>query len=312
MKRSISLLALFLLLSFVQPSNAAPEPQLKATVTAHSVKLTWTNNVGFTNVYKSTTSAGPFTLLATVQTSGTSSYMDLAVTTGTTYFYYVTATCIPTGAVCPQGPPPTVGESAHSLTVTGTVPADAPVFTFVVTPTTLSFSGVTGQPAPAAQPVNVQDTAPAGVQTPFTVTTSQPWLVATPTSGSTTANVNISVNITGLVAGTYTGNVILTSPGLSNSPFTIPVTLVLIDPVAPPPPTGLSIIVTEAMSGKKVTVAGAWTDSKSPTTSYTLFGGGKVLKSGNGVTNVSWKGTPVTPVFLSVCDAVGGCGVAHP
>jgi hypothetical protein len=59
----------------------------------------------------------------------------------------------------------------------------------------------------------------------YTTATSATWLSATPASGATGGNVTVSVNPSGLAAGTYAGNVTLTSSGASNSPKAIPITL---------------------------------------------------------------------------------------
>jgi hypothetical protein len=47
----------------------------------------------------------------------------------------------------------------------------------------------------------------------------------TSTSGTTPGSVSVSINTTGLTAGTYTGSVTITSSGASNSPRIVSVTL---------------------------------------------------------------------------------------
>jgi hypothetical protein len=63
------------------------------TVVAHSVSLAWTAStssvVGY-NVYRSTISGGPYTLVTTTAIAGVS-YTDSTVQAGVTYFYVVTA-----------------------------------------------------------------------------------------------------------------------------------------------------------------------------------------------------------------------------
>jgi Abnormal spindle-like microcephaly-assoc'd, ASPM-SPD-2-Hydin/Protein of unknown function (DUF1573) len=80
-------------------SNATNSPiniSLSGTGTqtvAHSVSLSWTastsNVVGY-NVYRSTTSGGPYTLITSASVTGTT-YTDSSVQAGVTYFYVVTA-----------------------------------------------------------------------------------------------------------------------------------------------------------------------------------------------------------------------------
>ena len=64
--------------------------------TSHYVSLTWTASTssGVTgyNVYRSTTSGGPYTLLTSSPLGATAtSYQDSAVTAGATYYYVATA-----------------------------------------------------------------------------------------------------------------------------------------------------------------------------------------------------------------------------
>jgi hypothetical protein len=80
-------------------SNATNSPiniSLSGTGTqtvAHSVSLSWTASmstvVGY-NVYRSTTSGGPYTLITSTPVAGVT-YTDTAVQAGVTYFYVVTA-----------------------------------------------------------------------------------------------------------------------------------------------------------------------------------------------------------------------------
>jgi uncharacterized protein (TIGR03437 family) len=63
----------------------------------------------------------------------------------------------------------------------------------------------------------------------FTVATTTAdganWLSVTPQSGSTPQTLTITVRPSGLAPGSYTGKVVVTSTGASNSPLSIPVTL---------------------------------------------------------------------------------------
>ena len=54
------------------------------------------------------------------------------------------------------------------------------------------------------------------------------WLTGSPTSGTAPQALQLSANITGLVANTYTGHVTITSAGATNSPSTVTVTLTII------------------------------------------------------------------------------------
>jgi hypothetical protein len=90
-------------------------------------------------------------------------------------------------------------------------------------PSSINFLSVIGQPAPPAQLLAVTNGGSGNFS--FTVSTDSPWLVVSPTSGSTSASISISVNPSGLAAGSYTGHVIVTASGISNSPQSIPVSM---------------------------------------------------------------------------------------
>ncbi len=103
---------------------------------------------------------------------------------------------------------------AVSLTVT------APTLT--VAPAQLSFGFQVGGSNPAAQMVNVT----ANSATAYTAAASGgAWLSVTPGSGTTDGALSVSVDPTGLAAGTYNGTVTVTAPTAGNSPQAIPVVL---------------------------------------------------------------------------------------
>ena len=59
----------------------------------------------------------------------------------------------------------------------------------------------------------------------WTATSSQSWLVLGQTSGTAPSGLNVSVNLTGLTAGTYNATLTISAAGASNSPQVIPVML---------------------------------------------------------------------------------------
>jgi len=159
------------------------------------------------------------------------------------------------------------GTYNATVTVTGTSPGTGaqqiPVFLrvtndplIVTNLSSLSFPFQIGQSTPAGQLINV--TSSTGAPLNFTATTSQTtctgsnWLVlngnpGAPASGSTSAQLSVSVNPAGLAAGTCTGSISIaatvTSTGVAavNSPTVIPVTLtvsnsalIVLTPNAPP------------------------------------------------------------------------------
>ena len=97
--------------------------------------------------------------------------------------------------------------------------------------TTLTFTQLAGGAAPAAQTIAVTG-SPAALN--FTVTSSTQngvnWLGASPASGATPANVQVTVNGGSLAVGQYTGTVTIASAGAAGSPVNVPVVLNVVAP----------------------------------------------------------------------------------
>jgi hypothetical protein len=115
----------------------------------------------------------------------------------------------------------TASNSPKTVAVTLTIAA-APLPTLTASPASLSFNYQIGGATPAAQPLSI---ASSGSAVSFTTATSATWLSATPASGTTPGNLSVSINPSGLAAGTYNANVTINSAGASNSPKAIPVSL---------------------------------------------------------------------------------------
>jgi hypothetical protein len=117
---------------------------------------------------------------------------------------------------------PNAGNSPLNIPVTLIVSA-APVL--VPAPGQLSFSYQVGNPPPASASFQLTS---SGTQLPFQVAASTTlgsgWL--TVSSGTTTpASVTAAIDPTGLVPGTYSGTITVTSAAAGNSPLLVPVTL---------------------------------------------------------------------------------------
>jgi PKD repeat protein/glucose/arabinose dehydrogenase len=129
---------------------------------------------------------------------------------------------------------PGVDGSPRLIPVTLTLaPAAPPVLS--VTPASLSFAATVGGAGPPAQNLSVANTG-AGTLS-FSAADNAPWLSVTPGSGTAPSTLSVAVDSTGLAVGTYTGSVTVTAAGVTGSPATIPVTLVVAN--IPPPATGL-------------------------------------------------------------------------
>ncbi|HXT21901.1 MAG TPA: IPT/TIG domain-containing protein [Thermoanaerobaculia bacterium] len=123
-----------------------------------------------------------------------------------------------------------------------TVTVTAPGGELRAMPPMLSFVGTRGGPNPPAQTLVVSST---GTAVSFTAAASGSFLSVAPSGGTTPANLSASVNLAGLGEGSYSGTIMLASPGKPS--VTVPVQLT----VMPPPsllmvsPTVLTFATTQ-------------------------------------------------------------------
>ena len=117
------------------------------------------------------------------------------------------------------------GVPAKSLPVTLTITAATAAATIGFNPTNLTFAGTVGGATPAPKPISISNTS-SGILS-WTASDNAAWLILSPVSGTNSGTVTASVNMTGLVAGTYNGIVTITASGSSNSPRQIPVSFIL-------------------------------------------------------------------------------------
>ncbi len=183
------------------------------------------------------------------------------------------------------------GTYTGTVTITSTSatnsPQSVPVTVNVGSPSSLvlsqqalSFSATVGTPSLPVQVVNISLVPPNSSLPPPTaaVLTGNNWLsIGDATSGS----FPVSVKPSGLAVGTYSGSIVVSVVGASNSPFTVPVTLTItaqtfslaVSPTmlsfsatagSPPPPTqNLSVSIAppnSSLSGATaaVTQGGSW------------------------------------------------------
>jgi hypothetical protein len=106
-----------------------------------------------------------------------------------------------------------------------TVTVTAPGGELRATPSMLAFTGTRGGANPPAQTLSVTST---GAPLSFTAAASGSFLAVGPSGGTTPANLSVSVNLAGLAEGTYTGTVMLTSPGKPS--VGVPVQLTVVPP----------------------------------------------------------------------------------
>src|SRR5258708_9351873 len=108
-----------------------------------------------------------------------------------------------------------------------------------ITPSSLVFNAGPGL-TPAPQTINV---TAGGANTTWAVTSSTSWMTATTSTTLTPGTLTVSVNPAALPQGTYSGTVTLSTPGASNSPISIPVTLAVRAAVLSVTPSTLTLYV---------------------------------------------------------------------
>jgi uncharacterized protein (TIGR03437 family) len=142
-------------------------------------------------------------------------------------------------------------SAASPLLVTLTVNAPAPPVTnpsLTITPGSLTFGYQTASPNPADQTLVL--TVSGGANLAFSATASSAgWLSVSPPGGPAPASLIVSVNPAGLVAGTYSGVILIaTGTGATGSSQNIAVALT-VSAAAPPPITNAVPIITSLVNG---------------------------------------------------------------
>jgi hypothetical protein len=100
----------------------------------------------------------------------------------------------------------------------------------------LEFGACTSGQVTGAQSVNISNRGEGTLD--WTMNHDMQWLTCGPDCGVDNGTLRVSVNPAGLAAGTYTGNVTVSSPNAFNSPKTIEVTLKVYDAGHPAAPFG--------------------------------------------------------------------------
>ncbi|MDQ1350160.1 MAG: hypothetical protein QG657_461 [Acidobacteriota bacterium] len=99
--------------------------------------------------------------------------------------------------------------------------------------TQLTFNYETGGSQPASQTFTISNSGTGTLN--WSVADNAGWLACSPTSGTNTGVITVSVNTGGLAAGTYTGVITISSTNASNSPQTVNVTFTVTNPPVNPP-----------------------------------------------------------------------------
>lgn len=121
----------------------------------------------------------------------------------------------------PDGGGPLTALTAGSPTVTVTTP---PAISF--SPSSLSFTAARGGVNPSSQTLGISNSG--GGALTWSLSDDAEWLTLNPTTGTTTSetdNVILTVNISGMSAGSYSGTITISATGATNTPRTVAVSL---------------------------------------------------------------------------------------
>ncbi|MEM7348035.1 MAG: PKD domain-containing protein, partial [Chloroflexota bacterium] len=131
----------------------------------------------------------------------------------------------------------TAANSSNTMTQTTTVTVtETPQPVLSITPLHLMFNAVSGDSNPADKALTIENSGTGTLD--WALSEDTDWLQLGSTSGTGSASVPVSVDVTGLAAGTYTSQITGTGNGALNSPQTIDVTLIV---DAPPPPQPINL-----------------------------------------------------------------------
>lgn len=190
------------------------------------------------------------------------------------------------------------GNSPLTVSVTFTVTA-AP--TISATPGSLSFGFQIGGTPPGSQPVAVSSSGnPLNFTAAATTTSGGNWLSVAPANGTTPSTVTVSVNPTGLAAGTYSGTVTVTSPASANGSASVSVTLTVSSaPLLTTSPSAMSFNaqVNGSAAPQNLSVA-------SSGTALTFTAAASTTSGGNWLSVAPTGGT--TPANLTVSVSTAG------
>ena len=279
------------------------------TLTVTPQSLTFTQFQGSTNQMSQTlsfhSSGGDANFIATAATDFGGTWLSVNPTSGNTSIGTLTvsagSTVLPSNSYTGHITITFQGAITSSITIPVTLTISSPQTVSVTPNQPLSFTFQIGGTAPASQKITITSTGGA-VQ--FSVgTTSSGWLSVDASSGSTSKDINVSVNPLGLLAGVYIGSISISAPGVLLSPIVINVTLTVL---ALPPPQPFTITSTASnlagliAPGEEITIKGSNLGPVSPALGvlFTLNPQGFVDPSLAGV-RVLFDGNPGTPVFVS-------------
>jgi uncharacterized protein (TIGR03437 family) len=127
----------------------------------------------------------------------------------------IAANTLPQGTYSSQIAISFSNSTIPGITIFVSLSVSPPAAALVPTPASLSFSYQTGGSPPSSQAITISN--PAAGSLNYTVASvSDSWLSVTPSTGTTTGTLTVSVSPQNLAPGSYTGSFTLTSPGISS------------------------------------------------------------------------------------------------
>ena len=184
------------------------------------------------------------------------------------------------------------GPIPLAITLTVAPPA------LTLAPTTLSFTAQVGGVAPPVELVTTGSSNGAAIGYSVTASSAENWLSVKPATATTPKSISISANPAGLSPGTYSGTVIVDSPGASNSPIPFPVTFT----VTPAPSFAVTpeLLTFAAKAGEKPPAAQTIsTSSSGAALGYSV----SASSTGGWLSATSATGTTPGPIGVTVNPA---------
>lgn len=166
----------------------------------------------------------------------------------------------------------------------------------------LSFTGQQGGNNPNGQTLSISNTG--GGTLNWSASSNQSWLMLSATSGAAPSSLTVSVNTTGLTAGTYNATISLVASGATNTPQTVAVSLTV---TTAAPTIGLSA-TTLSFSGQQ-----AGSNPAGQSLSISNTGGGTLSWAAS--SNQSWltlsSSSGTGPSTITVFASTGGLAAGN-
>ena len=171
--------------------------------------------------------------------------------------------------------------SKTAIPITLTISGSGSTPSIRLSPITLGFSGVAGGANPAAQLLSLSN--PTGGTLSWSLSDSAAWLGLSTASGTTTTEtdaISVSVNLTGLAAGTYSAVINIAASGATNTPQAIPVSLTVAAAPSSTPIIGISLT--------SLSFAGTAGGTNPATQSFTISNTGSGTLTWTAGDNATW------------------------